>query len=591
MCGIAGEIRFDERQASAGRVARMAATMSDRGPDDEGMAQHGWVAFGHRRLKIVDLSDRAAQPMHDSDTGCVIVFNGCIYNHDALRAELVKAGHRFYSKSDTEVILRAYIAWGRDCVHRMNGMFAFAILDPRCDQVFLARDRLGIKPLYLHRGPGYLRFASALPALLAAADESLSIDPVGLHHYLSFHSVVPAPRTIIGEIRKLPPATRVVVDRDGCEAVETWWQPSFRRQPGDLDVSFGEWRERTTEALDRAVRRRLTGDVPVGVLLSGGLDSSLIVGLLARHGQQGLNTFSVGFESREDEEGDEFRYSDLIAERYGTEHHQIRVPSGELLEHLPACIAAMSEPMVSHDNIAFYLLSREVSKHVKVVQSGQGADEIFAGYHWYPPMMDSTDPVDDYRTVFFDRDHEEYQRAVHPAYDPGDASTAFIRQHFAVADAELPVDMAMNLDTTVMLVEDPVKRVDNMTMAWGLEARVPFLDHELVELAARIPPGYKVDGGGKYVLKELARDVIPAAVIDRPKGYFPVPELKYLSGGALEFVKDTLNSAAAAERGLFKRAYIDDLIDAPHDHITPLRGSKLWQVALLEAWLQQHVDR
>ncbi len=565
--------------------------MSDRGPDDDGMSNQGWVSFGHRRLKIVDLSDRGAQPMSDDETGCTIVFNGCVYNHDALRAELVKAGHRFHSKSDTEVILRSYIEWGRDCVHRLNGMFAFAIFDPRSQQVCLARDRLGIKPLYLHRVPGCIRFASSLPALLSVADEPISIDAVGLHHYLSFHSVVPAPGTIIGEIRKLPPATRLVIGRDGCEAVETWWQPSFRRLPGDDDIPFEEWRERTRSALSLAVKRRLTGDVPVGVLLSGGLDSSLIVGLLAEHGQQGLKTFSVGFETRGDEEGDEFRYSDIIAEHYGTEHHQIRVPSGELLQHLPDCIAAMAEPMVSHDNIAFYLLSREVSKHVKVVQSGQGADEIFAGYHWYPPLMDSMDPVEDYRSVFFDRRHDEYCRAVRPAYDPGDASTAFIRQHFALADAELPIDMAMNLDTTVMLVEDPVKRVDNMTMAWGLEARVPFLDHELVELAARIPPGYKVEGGGKYVLKELARDVIPAAVIDRPKGYFPVPELKYLSGGSLEFVKDTLNSSAAAERGLFNRDYIDMLIDAPHEHITPLRGSKLWQVALLEAWLQQHVDR
>jgi asparagine synthase (glutamine-hydrolysing) len=193
--------------------------------------------------------------------------------------------------------------------------------------------------------------------------------------------------------------------------------------------------------------------------------------------------------------------------------------------------------------------------------------------------------------VFFDRDHAEYQRAVRGGLDPGDASSAFVRRHFAVADAELPIDSTMHIDTTVMLVEDPVKRVDNMTMAWGLEARVPFLDHELVELAARIPPGFKVDGGGKYVLKELARKVIPAEVIDRPKGYFPVPELKYLSGGSLDFVKDTLNSRAAKERGLFRRAYLDDLLAAPHEHLTPLRGSKLWQVALLEAWLQQHIDR
>jgi asparagine synthase (glutamine-hydrolysing) len=247
--------------------------------------------------------------------------------------------------------------------------------------------------------------------------------------------------------------------------------------------------------------------------------------------------------------------------------------------------------MVSHDNIGFYLLSREVAKHVKVVQSGQGADEVFAGYHWYPPMMDTNDAASEYRQVFFDRDHDEYCRAVGDRYLNGDASMAFLETHFADADAERAVDKALHIDTTVMLVEDPVKRVDNMTMAWGLEARVPFLDHELVELAARIPPGFKVDGGGKYVLKEMARSVIPAEVIDRPKGYFPVPALKYLQGRSLEFVRDTLNNQAASERGLFRREYLDTLLDAPHEHLTPLRGSKLWQVAALEAWLQRHVDQ
>ncbi len=246
--------------------------------------------------------------------------------------------------------------------------------------------------------------------------------------------------------------------------------------------------------------------------------------------------------------------------------------------------------MVSHDNIAFYLLGREVSKHVKVVQSGQGADEVFGGYHWYPPMMDSKDPLAEYQRVFFDRDHEEYCRAVSPAYANGDASSEFVARHFEAALADRPIDKSLHLDTTVMLVDDPVKRVDNMTMAWGLEARVPFLDHELVELAARIPPGHKIDGGGKYVLKEMARQVIPDAVIDRPKGYFPVPELKYLSGRSLQFVKDTLNNQAARDRALFNRDYVDELLDEPHEHMTPLRGSKLWQVAVLEAWLQHHVD-
>jgi asparagine synthase (glutamine-hydrolysing) len=312
------------------------------------------------------------------------------------------------------------------------------------------------------------------------------------------------------------------------------------------------------------------------------------VGLLAEAGQSGLNTFSVGFESVGSERGDEFQYSDLIAVHYATDHHRIFVDSARLLPELLHCVQAMAEPMVSHDVIGFYLLSQEVSKHLKVVQSGQGADEVFAGYHWYPPLAESEQPLDDYARVFCDRDHAEFAQAVNPEWVGEDFSRAFIAAHFARPGAPAAIDKALRIDSTIMLVDDPVKRVDNMTMAWGLEARVPFLDHELVELAARIPAGHKVNGGGKHVLKEAARQVIPAAVIDRPKGYFPVPALKYLRGEYLDFVREVLDQPAARERGLFREEYLQTLLADPESHITPLRGSKLWQVALLELWLQAH---
>jgi asparagine synthase (glutamine-hydrolysing) len=225
---------------------------------------------------------------------------------------------------------------------------------------------------------------------------------------------------------------------------------------------------------------------------------------------------------------------------------------------------------------------------VKVVQSGQGADEVFAGYHWYPPLRDSSDPVADYAGVFFDRDHGEFAEAVHPRFVSEDYSRAFVAQHFSAPGAQRPIDKALRLDTQIMLVDDPVKRVDNMTMAWGLEARVPFLDHELVELAARIPAEFKIASGGKGVIKEAARSVIPNEVIDRPKGYFPVPALKYLDGEYLEYVQDALARPAARERELFRDDYLNRLMDEPKKHITPLRGSKVWQIALLEIWLQQH---
>ena len=245
--------------------------------------------------------------------------------------------------------------------------------------------------------------------------------------------------------------------------------------------------------------------------------------------------------------------------------------------------------MVSHDVIGFYLLSREVSKHVKVVQSGQGADEVFAGYHWYPPLLDVTDGGEarKYADVFFDRTFAEYKSFINAAYLDDDYAAQFVSDHFNLPNIDEPIDKALRLDTTVMLVDDPVKRVDNMTMAWGLEARVPFLDHELVELAAKIPAQYKVKDGGKYVLKEVGRRIIPHKVINRPKGYFPVPALKYLQGEYLTMAENILSQQAAQKRGLFDQGYVDRLFKAPQDHITPLGGSKLWQITLLEYWLQE----
>ena len=589
MCGFCGEIRFDSNPIDLGALGAMSAAMVPRGPDGHGVWQQGRMALAHRRLSIIDLSVHAAQPMVDSELGLTVAFNGCIYNYKELRKELEGKGYRFFSHGDTEVVLKAFHAWGDACVDRFHGMFAFAVAERDTGRLTLVRDRLGIKPLYLAEIPGGLRFASTLPALLAGGGVDTDIDPVALHHYMHFHAVVPAPHTILRGVRKLPPATIRVIEPGGASRERTYWAPVFETPADERGLSFQDWQDRVLAALRVAVDRRLVADVDVGVLLSGGLDSSLIVGLLAEQGQRGLNTFSVGFETVGEEVGDEFQYSDIIARHYGTKHHKIRVSSAErLLPELPNCVRAMAEPMVSHDAIGFYLLSEEVSKHVKVVQSGQGADEVFAGYHWYPPMVGSADPVADYARAFCDRSHEEYRRAVNPRFHGEDYIRAFIAGHFARPGADAPVDKALRIDQLVMLVDDPVKRVDNMTMAWGLEARVPFLDHELVELAARIPDEHKLCDEGKCVLKAVGRRVIPAEVIDRPKGYFPVPALKYLRGEVLEMVRDLVHSRRAEERGLFQRPYVDELLAAPEEHITPLRGSKLWQVALLELWLQEN---
>ncbi|WP_027855248.1 N-acetylglutaminylglutamine amidotransferase [Marinobacterium litorale] len=588
MCGICGEIVFTGQSPSVTAVLRMADRLQPRGPDAGGVYAQKNIAFGHRRLKIIDLSDHAQQPMHDPDLGLTLVFNGCIYNYEALRSELQSLGYRFFSTGDSEVILKAFHAWGPECVQRFNGMFAFAIHDRDTGRVVWARDRFGIKPFYYAELEGKLRFASSLPAILAAGEVNTEIDPVALHHYMQWHAVVPPPYTLLKGVRKLEPATYRVIEADGQYRDTRYWSQVMGPQQGDEDKTQRDWEDELLAVMRRSVERRAVADVPVGVLLSGGLDSSLIVGLLAEQGQTGLNTFSVGFEAAGGEKGDEFKYSDIIADHYGTEHHQIMVPSSRLLETLPDTFSAMSEPMVSYDNVGFYLLSHEVSKHLKVVQSGQGADEVFGGYHWYPPMLESEDAVADYSKAFFDRSEAEFAQAISSQYVGDNYSRKFVERYFASASAPRPVDKALHIDTNVMLVDDPVKRVDNMTMAWGLEARVPFLDHEVVELAGRIPAELKVKDSGKYVLKEMARRIIPSAVIDRPKGYFPVPALKYIEGPYLEFVRGYLDSDTCRERGLFRHEYLEMLMDAPRDHITPLRGSKLWQMALLEMWMQTH---
>jgi asparagine synthase (glutamine-hydrolysing) len=622
----------------------MAEAMAPRGPDAAGVWSQGRVALGHRRLKIIDLSEAGAQPMVDSQLGLAVCWNGCIYNYQDLRGELRSHGYRFFSHSDTEVLLKAYHHWGDRFVDRLKGMFAFAIVERDSGRVLLGRDRLGIKPLYLTEDAHRIRFASSLPALLAGGGVDTRIDPVALHHYLSFHSVVPPPHTILRGVSKVPPASLVAIEPDGRKTTRTYWEPDFTRREERADWSERDWEDAVLASLRLAVQRRLVADVPVGCLLSGGVDSSLIVGLLAEAGQTGMSTFSIGFESVGGVKGDEFHYSDIVAERFATDHHQIRIGTDRMLPALDGAIGAMSEPMVSHDCVAFYLLSQEVAKHVKVVQSGQGADEVFAGYHWYPPMgkpdaATVEGSVASYRTAFFDRDSAGVAALVTPSYlaeakgrrpdgseakgrrpdgseakgrrpdgseatgrrpdgseatgrrpdgSDGDPSGRFVTDHFARAGAATGVDRALRLDATVMLVDDPVKRVDNMTMAWGLEGRVPFLDHELVELAATCPPELKTAHQGKGVLKEAARRVIPADVIDRPKGYFPVPALTHLEGPYLDLVRDALYAPAAKERGLFRPEAVDRLLADPNGRLTPLRGNELWQIALLELWLQRH---
>jgi len=593
MCGICGELRFDGATPDLQAIERMSSKLARRGPDHAGSYHNGPLAFGHRRLSIIDLSAHANQPMVDAALQLVLVFNGAIYNYRELRTELIDLGYTFFSEGDSEVILKAYHAWGNQCVKRFIGMFAFAIWDQRSAQLFLARDRFGIKPLYLTQDNHRLRFASSLPALIAGGGVDTQLDPVALHHHFTLHTVVPAPRTVLMGVRKLPPASTMALGTDARINQQVYWTLDATRPARPmLDA---DWLAATRAALVRAVeRRRLAADVPVGVLLSGGLGSSLLVGLLADHVPD-LRTFSIGFEDlgAGAEKADEFEYSDQIAQQFKTRHQQYKIPNSEVLARLPEAVAQMTEPMVSHDVIAFYLLSERVSKDVKVVLSGQGADEVFGGYFWYPKMDAETgSALERFSRHYFDRDQAEYLEMMAPAWHVGDVTSELVARELSQPQADTFLDQVWRFDATTLIVDDPVKRVDNMPMAWGLEVRVPFLDHELVELAAHMPPELKLREGGKFPLKAIARGLIPDSVIDRPKGYFPVPALKYVRGPFLELMRSILMSPACIRRGLYQRAYVDKLLAEPEapEHFTRINGSKLWHLALLEWWLQIHVD-
>ena len=590
MCGICGEIRWDGQAADVGAVARMAGAMTSRGPDGDGVVAHGPVALGHRRLSIIDLSARGAQPMVDTELALTLVFNGCIYNYRQLRTELRAAGYRFSSTADSEVVIKAFHNWGTRCVERFKGMFAFAIADHESGAVTLARDRLGIKPLYLAPAPGRLRFASTVRALLEAGEVDTELDRHALHHYMSFHSVVPAPLTIYRGVRKLPPATVRVIQPDGSHADTVYWIPAFGRDPAKASWSVGDWQAALMDALRTAVERRMVADVPVGVLLSGGIDSSIVVALLAEQGQHGLATFSIGFDSSDGESGDEYFYSDLVANTFDTDHHKIHIDTSQLVargtENHCGDERTDGQPRLCG-------LLPVVGRSQQVGEGGAvrpGRRRNSGRLHWYPPLANIAreQTTEAYAKVFFDRGHHDDVLSIFaPGYGiDADVSREFAAAHQGAPGADTAVDAALRLDTQVMLVDDPVKRVDSMTMAWGLEARVPFLDHDFVELAAACPPELKLASGGKGVLKEASRPLLPAEVIDRTKGHFLVPGIRHLHGQVLDMVRDALTNDAARTRGLYRADAVDRLLAAPNETRTTLGSNALWQLAVLEMWLQ-----
>jgi len=590
MCGICGQFRFDGENVSSKSLTSMMSKLARRGPDSSGKWLEGKIGFGHQRLSIIDLSSYGNQPMVDDLLKITLVFNGTIYNYKSLRSELIGKGYSFFSHSDTEVIIKAYHYWGEDCVKYLDGMFAFCMWDQSNQKLFIARDRMGIKPLYYNLSNKAFTFASNSQALLTQELDK-SVNPLALQQQLSLHGVVPAPNTILNGIQKVKPATAITINTKGLLKEKTYWHPSANRS--ERNLSDNEYVEKAHELLTSAVTKRMdAADVPIGVLLSGGLDSSLLVALLKEAGHEDIRTFSIGFEDIDNEVGSEFEYSDQIVSKFRTQHQKYVVSNAEVLPRVSEAVMNMAEPMVGQDAVAFYLLSEQVSKHIKVVLSGQGADEAFAGYFWYPRMAtEKGDEIERFSKHYVDRPHEEYLQAVMPTYQGANHTSNWLNKEFAKTGADSFIDKVFRTDITQLIVDDPVKRVDNMTMAWGLEARVPFLDTELVEWALKMPASLKMKEEGKYPLKKIARELLPSSVIDRKKGYFPMPALKYVQGDFLEFMSDILTSSACLNRGVFDQFYVNKVINSPRDYMTALNGSRLWHLALFEFWMQINVDR
>ena len=587
MCGICGEFKFNGKSFNDVKLTNLMSSISNRGRDSKGTFKNTDIFLGHHRLSIIDTSDKSNQPMVIENY--VIVFNGIIYNYKDIRQKLIAKGHVFKSTGDTEVVIRSYIEYEDKCVDHFDGVFSFCIYNLTKKNVFLARDRIGIKPLYYSIDNSQLVFSSSMKGILSSKGK-IEINPIALNYQFTIHSMVPAPHTIIDGIKKLEPGHTLNVTKSG----ETHIHKYFDVNNVDLKkYSDDEIINNIDVLLNSAVEKRLNiADVPVGILLSGGLDSSLITAISKKYKEE-LNTYSIGFNTINNEIGNEFYYSDLVADDFKTSHYKYNISNDDLYHNLDTVISNMSEPMVSQDSSAFFLLAKNVSMSNKVVLSGQGADEVFGGYFWYEQIMkdqgrNDTEILSKY---YFDRTFDNYCNAINKKYISTNNVFNEINNKFREMDQDLPVlDKVLRLELSTLIIDDPVKRVDNMTMSHALEARVPFLDIDLIKFMLSVKSENKINKTNKYYLKKLSEKYLKNEVIYRDKFYFPVPPLKIIKNRFYDYCKNILCSDVAIERNIYNRKYIDKLIASPNDNFTNLNGNELWHFTLLERWLQLNVD-
>jgi asparagine synthase (glutamine-hydrolysing) len=587
MCGICGEFKFKERSFDDLKLISLMDAIANRGRDSKGTFKNSEVFLGHHRLSIIDTSEKSNQPMVIENY--VIVFNGIIYNYKDIRKKLIAKGHVFKSVGDTEVIIRSYIEYGDKCVDHFDGVFSFCIYNSISKNIFLARDRIGIKPLYYSINDNELIFSSSMTGILKNRN-NYEINPIALHYQFTLHSVVPAPHTIIKGINKLEPGHTLNVNKSGHAYLNKYFDVNETEL---INYKEDEIISNIDVLLNNAIEKRLNiADVPVGILLSGGLDSSLITAISKKYKEK-LNTFSIGFNTINDEIGNEFYYSDLVSQDFNTSHKKYKISDDDLYDNLDTVISNMSEPMFSQDSSAFFLLAEKVSLSNKVVLSGQGADEVFGGYFWYEQIMkdSSTSDTEILSKYYFDRTFNNYCSAIDKKYINGNYVFNDIDNKLKQMDKDLSIlDKVFRLELSTFIIDDPVKRVDNMTMSHALESRVPFLDIELIKFMLSVKGKNKINKSSKYYLKRLAERYLKKEVIYRDKFYFPVPPLKVIKDKFYKYCKDILSSEAAMQRGIYKKEYINKLLTKPNDNFTNLNGNELWHFTLLERWLQLNID-
>ena len=627
MCGIAGKIYWSgEARVRKDDIHRMNDRIKHRGPDDEGIYINptGNVGLGHRRLAIIDLSPAGHQPMSNEDGTIWIVFNGEIYNFQSLRPDLEAKGHKFKSSTDTEVIIHLWEEHKEGCLQYLRGMFAFAIWDERKKMLFLARDRVGKKPLKYFIGKNFIVFASELKAFLPEQDVPCEVDYEAIHHYLTFQ-YVPTPMTGFLGIKKLPPAHYLTVNLSGdvprISKPTRYWHLNFENK---LNIKKEEWRERIVHALDECVKIRMISDVPLGAFLSGGVDSSAVVAFMARHSAQPVKTFSIGFK---EQSHNELPYAQMIARQYATDHTEFIVEPNAL-EVLPDLIYHYEEPYADSSALPTYYVSKLTREHVTVALNGDGGDENFAGYPWYPihrfahywsrlpyfiqqcartgtrltgsvikntftnraiRFVNGAGETPEVRYLrYFAYFHPEEKatlytpefRLLTSAFD----SKQFFLRYFQESEASDLLDRALYTDINSYLPDDLLVKVDIASMAVSLEARSPFLDHKFMELAAQIPSSLKLHGREKkYIFKLALEGIIPHANLYRRKMGFGVPIEHWFRGPLKKYIQETLTDPQSLPCKLFNRASLNHLI-AEHQHTHISHAYRLWSLLTLELW-------